>query len=134
MRRQVLLTVASILLVAAIATNTGGFATVDADRSVNIAVTSDQDAYLGIDDGHTDGTLSVELTNRFGGDVTLDASVTANGTTETVDSLGPGTVESVDVPVECGTDGIVTYHLEAVEQTGDLRMETNRSVECSATS
>jgi len=75
-----------------------GFSAVSADRSVEVAVADDDEAYLGVaqelsntnmSTGTTD--IDVTVTNRFGSKITLDTvEVTVNGDTKELESLGPG--------------------------------------------
>lgn len=133
MKRRTLLTLGLLALVAVVAVNTGGFVTTEADRAVEVAVADDGEAYLGVQDRHTDGTLTVTVTNRFGNDVRLDATVVANGTERTVESLSPGESSGeLSFEVDC-EDGTVEYDVTAVDTAGDVRTEASRTVGCDAT-
>ena len=91
--RSVLLVVA-LLVVGALIVPTGGFSSSDIGRSVDVAVASDDEAYLGIQRECRDNTSQVTITNRFSAGTTLDINIVVNGTTKTIDSLAAGGQET----------------------------------------
>ena len=91
--RSVLLVVA-LLVVGALIAPTGGLSSSDIDRNVDVAVASDDEAYLGIQRECRDNASQVIITNRFSSDTTLDVNIAVNGTTKTIDDLGAGDQET----------------------------------------
>jgi len=87
--RHVLLVVA-LLVAGSLAAPTAGFSSAAADRDVEVAVVSDDDAYLGVRSECNDDTLQVTVTNRFAPGTAPDVAIAVNGTTETVDGLESG--------------------------------------------
>ena len=87
--RSVLLVVA-LLVAGSLIAPTTGFSSTVADRDVDVAVVSDDEAYLGIQRGCNNGTLRVTITNRFSSGTTLDINIAVNGTTKTIDDLAAG--------------------------------------------
>ena len=91
--RSVLLVVA-LLVVGALIVPTGGFSFSDIGRSVDVAVASDDGAYLGVQIECRDNASQVTITNRFSAGTTLDIDIVVNGTTETIDGLAAGGQET----------------------------------------
>jgi len=91
--RSVLLVVA-LLVVGALIAPTGGVSSSDIDRNVDVAVASDDEAYLGIQRECRDNASQVTITNRFSSGTTLDVNIAVNGTTKTIDDLAAGGQET----------------------------------------
>ena len=91
--RSVLLVVALLVVVALIAP-TSGISSADIDRNADVAVASDDEAYLGIQRECRDNTSQVTITNRFSAGTTLDINIVVNGTTKTIDGLAAGGQET----------------------------------------
>jgi alpha-L-arabinofuranosidase len=91
--RYVLLVVALLVVVALIAP-TGGVSSSAIDRNVDVAVASDDEAYLGIQRECRDNASQVTITNRFSSGTTLDVNIAVNGTTKTIDDLAAGGQET----------------------------------------
>lgn len=81
---------------------TGGFSTISADRGVSVAVTGNDNAYLGYEANCHDGTLNITITNRF--DETLtDGSVTIAGNETELSEIESG--ENVTVTFNVSGSG-----------------------------
>lgn len=91
--RYVLLVVA-LLVVGALIAPTGGFSSSAIDRNIDVAVASDDEAYLGIQRECRDNASQVTITNRFSSGTTLDVNIAVNGTTKTIDDLAAGGQET----------------------------------------
>ncbi|WP_311172423.1 hypothetical protein [Halobellus ordinarius] len=92
--RRYLLLVVALLVAGSLITPTAGFSSAAADRNVDVAVVSDDEAYLGIQRECSDNTLQVTVTNRFSAGTTLDVDIAVNGTTKTIDDLSSGESQS----------------------------------------
>lgn len=88
------LLVVALLVVGALTTPTGGFSSSDLDRNVDVAVASDDEAYLGIERKCRGNTSQVTITNRFSSGTTLNIDITVNGTTKTINGLAAGGQET----------------------------------------
>ena len=88
------LVVVALLVVGALIAPTGGFSSSDIGRSVDVAVASDDEAYLGIQRECRDNASQVTITNRFSSGTTLDVNIVVNGTTKTIDDLAAGGQET----------------------------------------
>jgi hypothetical protein len=78
--RRSLVALAAALLALTLVSGTGGFSSVAADRSVNVAVVDDDEAFVGIEKGHIDrcgaNQVALTVTNRLGSDLhTVEATV-----------------------------------------------------------
>lgn len=93
LNRSFLLVVA-LLVAGSLIASTTGFSSTDADRNVDVAVVSDDEAYLGIQRECGINTSQVRITNRFSAGTTLDVNIAVNGTTKTIDDLIPGESQS----------------------------------------
>lgn len=91
--RYILLVVA-LLVVGALITPTGGFSSSDLDRNLNLAVASDDEAYLGIQRECRANASQVAITNQFFSGTTLNIDITVNGTTKTINDLAVGSQET----------------------------------------
>jgi len=87
--RNALLVVA-LLVAVSLAVSTTGVSSAAVERDVDVAVVSDDDAYLGVQRGCADGTLRVTTTNQFPAGTTLNVDVIVNGTERTSSGLTPG--------------------------------------------
>ncbi len=115
----------------AVAVGTGGFSSAAADRSVEVAVVGDDDAYLGFQQFPvtTNGTtnLTVTVSNRFPPGTTLDTvKISVNDKTRYVDLLDSGEDESVSFEFVACDD---TIYVEAVG--GSVTVSFSRPVDCS---
>lgn len=125
---------ASLVLVTA----TGAFTSVEADRGVNVAVVSDENAYLGLDArvAGCGNHARYRVTNRFGTaiDVTasvVDASANLSGVvTNAPTDLAPGDSGTIDVRVtptgNTTPAGWVTLDITATGS--EVRAELTRTV------
>jgi hypothetical protein len=80
----------ALLLAGSLVAPTTGFSSAAADRNVDVAIVSDDEAYLGVQRECTNSTLQVTVTNRFAAGTTLNVAIVVNGTTKTIDGLRPG--------------------------------------------
>lgn len=128
-RRRLLALGAAVALLASVA-GTGGFGSVNADRSVRVAVVDDDEAYLGIEgDDASDGTWNVSLTNRLASGATLHVEV-AIGDQRATATLDAGESESVTLTgVDCGATATVTA--EGMDHS--VTIEASREVPCDGT-
>mgnify|MGYP006276002619 CR=1 FL=1 len=137
--------VLAMFVIAALIVGTAGYDTIQGDRSADVDVANDTDAYLalqetgtGIENGSTGNVL--EVTNQFGTsiDVTITDVSTSDGVTyqnlndrngdETGDTAALGTGETAKLEVSCtsASAGSVTVDIEA---TGDgITFETTTTV------
>jgi hypothetical protein len=99
---------------ALLATGTGGFSAMTADRGVEVAVVDDSEAFIGYESSCAGGDLSVTVTNRFDRTVT-ESSVTVAGGTEQVGSLDSGEASTV------------TFGVEEIEPDGPVTVEVSRA-------
>lgn len=145
--RRVLLGVFTIVALAASVFATGGFASVDADRGVDVSIADDDDAYLGISTetatvaaNRSDDERLASFTNRFEEDVTVDVTVVEGSDDHpTVENVSdPGTVAvgdtshlTADVICENGTAS-EDLTLEIDASGSDVAVEATRqvTVEC----
>lgn len=118
--------VLALFVIAALIVGTAGYDSVQSERSADVNVANDADAYLAleptgtsIENGST-GTVLV-ATNQFGTsvdvsytDVSTSDGVAVQGLTAT--SLGTGETSSLEVTCTTASDGTVTVDIEA---TGD---------------
>lgn len=89
-----LLVVVAVLVAGSLVVPTMGFSSASTVRNVDVAVVSDDDAYLTVERDCSNGTVRVTVTNRFPTKTTADLDITVNGTTRTVDGLAPGDRET----------------------------------------
>ncbi len=92
--RRYFLLVVALLVAGSLVVPATAFSSVAADRNVDVAVVSDDEAYLGIQRECSDNTLQVTVTNRFSAGTTLDVNITINGTSKTIDDLTAGESQS----------------------------------------
>ena len=111
--RHVLLIIA-LLVVGVLIVPTSGFSSSDVDRNADVAVASDDEAYLGIQRECRNNASQVAITNRFSSGTTLDIDITVNGTTKTIDDLAPGGQETKQFNTS-DTDGTVTIDASGSE-------------------
>jgi len=130
-RRRLLALGFAAALLASVA-GTGGFASVDASRGIEVAVVDDDEAYLGIERGDaSDGTWNVTLTNRLGTGEPLDVAVEVGEQTATASSIDSGESETVTLTgVACGD----TANVIATAPDGSVTIEASREVSCSGPS
>lgn len=146
--RALLVVVAAALTVVAIVP-TGGFTAASADRSVQVAVVSDDEALVGIDPAeptldngrHADVAL-LQVRNGFGEPVTVTASVARadrTGQPPTVRAVtGPGTLApgesgAVTADAVCAAareTGTVTVELAVAGDGVDVTMERDVEITC----
>jgi hypothetical protein len=142
--------VLSLFVVAALIVGTAGYDSIQGDRSADVDVANDADAYLALEEtGNTiqngkAGTVLL-LRNQFG--TSVDLSITDVSTTDGVtyqglqvsgvdtgDTATLGTGDTARLQVECTShsDGSITVDIEA---TGDgISFETSRTVTVSCES
>jgi len=137
-------TVLALFVVAALIVGTAGYDSIQSERSADVEVADDADAYLALEEtgatiqnGSTGDVL--ELTNQFG--TSIDVSVTdvstSGGVTNqglTASSLGTGATAAIEVSCTSDSDGTITVDIEAA---GDgIRFETTKTVavECESSS
>ncbi|WP_276271530.1 hypothetical protein [Haloarcula litorea] len=152
--RAVALLAATLLIVASLPFQTAGFSAASVDRSVEVAVAEDPDAYLGIDraepvtvSGNESEVTLLTLTNRFETNVEMfyDLTESEPGEPPSIESwggpdrLGSGDVlESaerapVTVIVSCGNStASERYTFDLIADGGSVRVELERdvTVEC----
>jgi len=119
-----LLALAVVLLL-----GTGGFSAISADRGVSVAVTGNDDAYLGYETACHNGTLNITITNRF--DETLtDGSVAVDGNETELPEIKPSESATVTFDVSA-SDGqtIEPGDPVTVEASGSgISVELDRTV------
>ena len=93
-RNPSVLLVVALLVAGSLIASTTGFSSTIADRDIDVAVVSDDEAYLDIQRGCNNGTLQVTMINRFSSGTTLDINIAVNGTTKTIDDLAAGGQET----------------------------------------
>lgn len=86
-RRQHILLVVALLVAGSLIASTTGFSSAAVDRNVDVAVASDDKAYLGIQRECRGNASQVTITNRFSSGTRLDIDIAVNGTTKTIDDL-----------------------------------------------
>lgn len=112
----------ALFVVAAAIMGTTGFSTLQADRTVDVQVADDAQAYLQIDEtgtqiktGETGGVLA--LTNQFSESVDLSISVTTTDDIQSqgLDTRSIATGETATLEVTCSqtSDGTITVDIEA---------------------
>lgn len=112
----------ALFVVAAAIMGTTGFSTLQADRTVDVQVADDAQAYLQINEtgtqiteGETGGVLA--LTNQFSESVDLSISVTTNDDIQSqgLDTRSIATGETATLEVNCSqtSDGTITVDIEA---------------------
>jgi hypothetical protein len=131
-RRAVL----ALFVVAALIVGTAGYDSVQSERSADVNVATDADAYLALEptgttiENESTGPV-LKLTNQFGTsvdvsitDLSTNGGVAVQGLTDT--SLGTGDATSLEVTCTTANDGTVTVDIEA---TGDgIAFETTETV------
>jgi hypothetical protein len=134
--------VLALFVIAALIVGTAGYDSIQGDRSADVEVASDADAYLGIQEtGNTipngsTGSVLV-LTNQFGTSVDLrisDVTTSDNVTNEglTTSTLGAGDTAALEVTCTSASDGTITVDIEA---SGDgISFETTKTVAVSCKS
>lgn len=118
----------------ALAVGAGGFSSAAADRSIEVAVVSDEEAFLGFEQtlsntNTTTGTTDVEvtITNQFAPGTTLETiEVTVDGRTARLGPLHSGEKATEHfTDVDCGS----TIHVDASDS--DVEVDFNREIrEC----
>ena len=94
-RARFVLAAVGLLVVWSLAVPTGAFTAASMDRGVDVRVAPEGEGYVGVMQACDNDTLDVTISNRFGSGRVLDVTVTVDGTTETVDGLGPGDSETL---------------------------------------
>jgi hypothetical protein len=149
MRGRTLLVVVGAVLMAATLVPTGGFTAASADRSVQIAVVPDDEAFVSIDpanptldNGHHPDVELLRVHNGFGESVTVTARVPReNGTgppPHVRDVSGPGTLApgasgAVTADVVCASareEGEVTVELVVTGEDVEVTMERQVEIAC----
>ncbi|MFB6140280.1 MAG: hypothetical protein ABEJ26_07575 [Halosimplex sp.] len=140
-RRQVLLLTTMVALTPALAFGSGGYSGVTADRTVDLAVVGDANAYLGVEtlrtQGYVDGNpiTVVRLTDRFPGDAVLE-SVSTSGAYLTVATATPADVDGASGPLpvrmSCRSpgSGTVTVTVSVSDGTATATVERSAGVTC----
>jgi len=140
--RRLALYLWALALVAGLVVATGGFSVAEVDRSVDLSVTDDDSAFVGVDvpdepieaqDGNE--TTLFEVTNRFGHDVSVTAEATVDESDgnlsvsdEKEEELNDGET-AVSATFEC-TDGAEGTIGVALEITGDgVEVSLDRQVD-----
>jgi hypothetical protein len=82
--------VVALLVAGSLITSTTGFSSADATRNVDVAVVSDEEAYLAIQLECHEGTGQAVIVNRFPAGTTLTVDIETGGTVETIAYLPPG--------------------------------------------
>ena len=120
---------ALLVLAVVLLLGTGGFSAISADRGVSVAVTGNDDAYLGYETACHNGTLNITITNRF--DETLtDGSVTVDGNETELPEIKPSEHATVTFDVSA-SDGqtIEPEDPVTVEASGPgISVELDRTV------
>lgn len=80
----------ALLVAGSLVASTGGVSSTALDRGIDVAVVSDDEAYLGVQRECSNSTLRVTITNQYASSTTLDVDVAVNGTTEAIDDLEAG--------------------------------------------
>jgi hypothetical protein len=133
-RHRHLLLVAGLLASVVIVTATGGFSSATADRGVQVSVTEDTNAYLGVEQAHSgtgNGTTNLEVTvrNQFTADTDLTTvEVTVNGTA--VDLAERDTIEPGETRVHTFTAVPCEGRLTVEAQGTGVIIGLNRTVAC----
>ena len=137
-QRQIL----SLFVLAAVITGTAGYSSIQAQRSVDVAVANDEDAYLAVEthnqvitNGTTDSALTI--TNQFGRelalsvqDVTTTGSVKYDSLDNSRDRVPIETGDEINVSVTCdGTsDGTISTVIFAESDDGEISVRTMQDV------
>lgn len=82
--------VVALLVAGSLTASTTGFSSTAADRNVDVAVVSDEEAYLGIQLECREETGQAVIVNRFPAGTTLAVDIEIGGTVETIAYLPPG--------------------------------------------
>lgn len=122
-----------VVAIALLATGTGGFSSIEAERGVDVAVAEDEHALLGIEVAETEGTVGnsftlLKLFNNFDQDISVESveaddkapidvqSATVNGAV-TVECLSAVTSAEVDLTVSVTGDDVSITKYKDVEVT-----------------
>ncbi|WP_227130681.1 hypothetical protein [Halorubellus salinus] len=136
--------VLALFVIAALIVGTAGYDSIQSERSADVNVANDADAYLAleetgtpIENGSTGPVLVV--TNQFGTNV--DISVTVESTSENVTSgsltaedLGPGKSVELQATCESNESGELIAEIEAQGDGIQFRTTTTLVVECVSSS
>jgi hypothetical protein len=132
--RRSLIALAAALLALTLVSGTGGFSSVAADRSVDVAVANDDEALVGIEKSHIDrcgaNQVALTVTNRLGSDLhTVEATVLAASSDvratvmDTPEGLGVGDNGEITVRVNPATPANEDAgNGDAVDGTVDIRL------------
>jgi hypothetical protein len=147
LRRLGVVAIATLVL---LTTGTGGVATISGDRSVELAVADQGEAYVGAEPaeptvgaGPPEDVVVLTLTNRFEQPLTVDVTVQGDGPTPPVlqgydapDHLGTGEAAAVTATVNCdaspGTD-TETWTVDVSATGDDVSVDTTRTVTVACT-
>jgi len=104
--------VIALLVTGSLVVPTTGFSSSATDRSMHVAVVSDDRAYLGIHSACRDNSSQLTITNRLAAGTSLDVTIAVNGTTESIQNLAAGEFQTrefdavdADDPVRIGASG-----------------------------
>ncbi|EMA09921.1 MULTISPECIES: hypothetical protein [Haloarcula] len=137
----------SLFVLAAVITGTAGYSSIQAQRSVDVTVANNEDAYLAVETHNPEipnGTdaSALTITNRF--DREIDLSVQEVTTTGSIsydslsdsDELGTGDSTNVDVTCDGTQDGRISTVLFAEGDNREISVRTMQEVyiECTAQS
>ena len=139
--RRLALYLWALALVAGLVVATGGLSVAEIDRSVDVSVTDDDSAFVGVDvpdepieaeDGNE--TTLLEVTNRFDHAVTVTADVSDAGSLNPVievdpTEIGQGEHAAVNATVECDDDVNETFLVELVVTGDGVEVTLDREVE-----
>ena len=128
----------SLFVIAAVITGTAGYSSIQAERSVDVAVANEGDAFLAVEGQSPsiqNGTSedAFEVTNQLGQPVDLTVQVlTAGGDVElgsvpeeTID--GDGATADIDARCTGTQDGTLEITVRAESSDGDVMVQVDRS-------
>ena len=139
--RRLALYLWALALVAGLVVATGGLSVAEIDRSVDVSVTDDDSAFVGVDvpdepieaeDGNE--TTLLEVTNRFDHAVTVTADVSDAGSLNPVievdpTEIGQGEHAAVNATVECDDEVSETLIVELAVTGDGVEVTLDREVE-----
>lgn len=139
LRRVLLLTVV-IALIPATALGTGSFSAGSADRGFDVAIATDENAFLGIDIESAEGYVGGEpvpvlrVTDQFSGDLVLESATTTSSlvAVETETPAAIGVNDAVTVRVTCRAAGSETapFTIDASDQTTSAVVDRTVPITC----
>ena len=123
-RRKLLIGLGSLAAGGAAATGTGAFTSVDADRSVDVAVAEDSDAFLRIVPDKRDGSKTAnadEYVNVSNGTVSLDITETDSGATGINDNATTIIDDLLTIENQ-GTQGVYVGYTHPASPNGNFAL------------